>query len=88
MPSWSHSFVYSSSVDGKGRLRKPNGQYYREFRALFEAHEPSLLPEFDGKVNSRPPLEVFTWLDSLRVTHEQLGKALNPLLTDFFYSNH
>ena len=68
-------------------MRKANSQYYREFRTLFEAHEPTLLPEFDEKVKSIPPLEVFDWLESLR-TKKELWESLNPLLTDFFYSNH
>ena len=70
-------------------MRKPNSEYYGEFRALFEAHEPSLLPELEEKVkNSSHPLDVYKWLESLRGAHEQLWKALDPLLTDFFYSNH
>ena len=69
-------------------LRKPNSEYYREFRTLFEVHEPGLLPEFDEKVKSSRPLEVFMWLESLRTTRKELGEPLHPLLTDFFYSNH
>jgi hypothetical protein len=68
-------------------LRKANSQYYREFRILFEVHEPALLPEFDEKVKTSPPLEVLEWLESLR-TRKELYKSLDPFLTDFFYSNH
>jgi len=67
-------------------LRKPNSEYYREFRTLFEAHEPSLLSEFDEKVKNSRPLDVFMWLESLRPG--ELWKALDPVLADFFYSNH
>jgi len=67
-------------------LRKPNGEYYREFRTLFEVHEPGLLPEFDEKVKSSRPLEVFMWLEGLRTARKE--ESLDPLLTDFFYSNH
>jgi hypothetical protein len=68
-------------------LRKPNSEDYREFRILFEAHEPALLPEFDEKVKNSAPLKVFMWLQSLRARKE-LWESLDPLLTDFFYSNH
>lgn len=58
-------------------MRKANSEYYPEFRALFEVHEPSLLPEFDQKVKDCRPLEVFMWLESLRsrnwVDHECVG---------------
>jgi len=62
-------------------LRKANSEYYREFRTLFEAHEPSLLPQFDQKVKDSAPLEVFMWLESLR-PRTQLWESLDPLLTD------
>jgi len=68
-------------------LRKANSEYYREFRALFEAHELSLLPEFDQKVKDCRPLEVFMWLESLR-PRNQLWASLDPFVTDFYYSNH
>jgi hypothetical protein len=68
-------------------LKKPNSEYYREFRTLFEVHEPALLPEFDEKVTNSAPLEVFMWLQSLRARKE-LWESLDPLLTAFFYSNH
>jgi hypothetical protein len=70
-------------------LKKANAEYYREFRALFEAHEPSLLGHFDEKVNNWAPLEVSAWLEGLRDGQgKQLWESLNPLLSDFFYSNH
>lgn len=50
-------------------------------------HEPALLSEFDEKVKSSAPLEVFDWLESLR-TRKELWESLDLLLTDFFYSNH
>ena len=65
-------------------MRKPNSEYYREFRTLFEVHEPGLLPEFDEKVKSSRPLEVFMWLEGLRTTRKELWESLDPLLTDFF----
>ena len=68
-------------------MRKPNSEYYGEFRTLFEAHEPSLLPEFEERVKTAShPLDVYMWLESLRPS--ELWKAFDPLLTDFFYSNH
>jgi len=57
-------------------LRKPNSEYYREFRTLFEVHEPALLPEFDEKVKSSRPLEVFMWLEGLLA--EPRAHANNP----------
>jgi len=37
------------SPDYWTRLKAANSQYYREFKAPFEVHEPALLPEFDEK---------------------------------------
>ena len=87
---WScHPFVYCSSSTCLERLlRKPNSEYYREFRILFEAHEPALLPEFDEKVKNSRPLEVFMWLEGLRTTRKELSESLDPLMADFFYFNH
>ena len=87
---WSrHLFVYCSSSRCLERLlRKPNSEYYREFRTLFEVHEPALLPEFDEKVKGSRPLQVFMWLESFRTTRKELWESLDPLLTDFFYFNH
>ena len=69
-------------------MKKPNSEYYREFRTLFEVHEPALLPEFDEKVKSSRPLEVFMGLEGLRTTRKMLWESLYPLLTDLFYFNH
>jgi hypothetical protein len=69
-------------------LRKADSQYYREFRTLFEVHEPALLPEFDEEVKSSAPLEVFMWLESFLTTRKKLCESLGPLLTGFFYFNH
>ena len=69
-------------------MKKPNSEYYREFRTLFEVHEPALLPEFDEKVKSSRPLEVFMGLEGLRTTRKVLWESLYPLLTDLFYFNH
>ena len=79
---------YEADPNWSVSLRKPNSEYYREFRILFEAHEPALLPEFDETVKSSRPLEVFMWLESLRNTRKELWESMHPLLTDFFYSNH
>ena len=69
-------------------MRKPNSEYYREFRTLFEVHEPALLPEFDEKVKSSRPLEVFMGLERFRTTRKVLWESLDRLLTDLFYFNY
>jgi hypothetical protein len=66
-------------------LRKPNSEYYREFRTLFEVHEPAWLPEFDEKVKSSRPLEVFMWMEGLRTARKELW-SWDALLTDFSIS--
>jgi len=67
-------------------LRKANSQYYREFRTLFEVHEPALLREFDEEVKTSAPLEVFMWLESFRTTRKELWESLDPCGLTFFIS--
>ena len=67
-------------------MRKANSEYYREFRALIEAHDPSLLAEFDGK--AKESALPWKWLESLRSRNHLLWESLSPFLTDRFYFNH
>lgn len=62
-------------------------RHYSDIRGVLKEYAPQLLVEFDNVTEFREPKDVFLWLNE-KSRKGELPKAIEPLLTEFFYSIH
>jgi len=61
--------------------------FYLSLSDLIQKEHPVLLNDFNNRIAKDNPKQVFMWLQS-ELENIKISKALDGVMTDFFYSIH